>query len=188
MQSHRTRSMGRPICIFFLVTIIAGTCAAQRPTDSAGLDAFALQLVNSSSQQRTELLAAHPELISVALRKELVRQGNILLVDAKYAPALEVYRLVEKITEQIGDKEGLAATSLNIGSVYYFQGKYDLALENYNKAQQLFAALGNRSEAAGALVGRALTFQAQQKLPEALAQFQQALKRIWSAQRWDWYL
>ena len=114
----------------------------------------------------------------MALRRELLRQGNNLLIDTKYAPALDVYRLAEKVAEQIKDKEGVAETALNIGSVYYFQAQYDLALENYRKAHQLFASLGNRFEAARSLLGLALTFQAQQKLPEALSNFELALKEF----------
>ena len=167
----------RAICIPLFLTFVVSVCAAQQPARSE-VNSFAQQLVNSSSQQRTELLAAHPQLITKALRRELLRQGNNLLIDTKYAPALDVYRLAEKVAEQIKDKEGIAETALNIGSVYYFQAQYDLALENYRKAQQVFASLGNRSEAARSLLGLALTFQAQQKLPEALANFEQALKEF----------
>ena len=159
------------------LTLVVSVCAAQQSARSE-VNSFAQQLVNSSSQQRTELLATHPQLITVALRRELLRQGNNLLIDTKYAPALDVYRLAEKVAEQIKDKEGLAETSLNIGSVYYFQAQYDLALENYRKAHQLFASLGNRSEAARSVLGLALTFQAQQKLPEALSNFEQSLKEF----------
>lgn len=167
----------RPICLGLFLTLVVSVCVAQQPARSE-VNSFAQQLVNSSSQQRTELLAAHPHLITVALRRELLRRGNNLFIDTKYAPALDVYRLAEKVAEQIKDKEGVAEISLNIGSVYYFQAQYDLALENYRKAQQLFASLGNRYEAARSLLGLALTFQAQQKLPEALSNFEQALKEF----------
>ena len=167
----------RPVCIGLFLTIVVSVCAAQQSARSE-VDSFARQLVNSSSQQRTELLAAHPQLITVALRKELLRQGNNFLVDSKYAPALDVYRLAEKVANQIKDNEGLAEIWLNIGSVYYFQGQHDLALESYRKAQQLFASLGNRSEAGRSLLGVALTLQAQGSLPEALATFEQAFKEF----------
>lgn len=159
------------------LTIAVSVCAAQQSVRTE-VDSFARQLVNSSSQQRTELLAAHPQLITVALRKELLRQGNDFLVDSKYAPALDVYRLAEKVADQIKDKEGLAEIWLNIGSVYYFQGQHDLALESYRKAQQLFASLGNRVEVGRSLLGVALTLQAQGSLPEALTSFEQAFKEF----------
>ena len=176
MQSQCKRS----VCIGLFLTIAFVTCAAQQAARSAvdGLESFALQLINSSPQQRTELLAARPELVTPGLRKELVRRGNNRLVHSDYTPALEIYRIAEKVAEQIGDKEGLAETSLNIGSVYYFQGQHDRALENYSKAQQLFASLGNSAEVGRSLLGLALTFQVQQKLPQALAHFEQALKEF----------
>ena len=167
----------RAICIALFLTIVVSVCAAQQPARSE-VNSFAQQLVNSSSQQRSELLVAHPQLVTVALRRELLRRGNNLFIDTKYAPALDVYRLAEKVAEQIKDREGVAEISLNIGSVYYFQAQYDLALESYRKAQQLFATLGNRFEAARSLLGLALTFQAQQKLPDALSNFEQALKEF----------
>ena len=167
----------RPVCIGLFLTIVVSVCTAQQSPRSE-VAAFALQLVNSSSQQRTELLAAHQQLITVALRKELLRHGNNFLVDSKYAPALEVYRLAEKVADQISDKEGLAEISLNIGSVYYFQGQHERALEYYRKAQQLFASIGNRSEVARSLLGLAMTLQAQGNLHEALATFEKALKEF----------
>ena len=167
----------RLVSIAFFLAIVVSVCAAQPPARSE-LDSFARQLVNSSHQKRTELLAAHPQLITVALRKELLRQGNNFLVDSKYAPALDVYRLAERIADQIKDKEGLGEIWLNIGSVYYFQGQHDLALESYRKAQQVFASLGNRSEVGRSLLGLALTLQAQGSLPEALATFEQAFKEF----------
>ena len=170
----------RSVCIGLFLTIVVSVCAAQQSARSE-LDSFARQLVNSSSQQRTELLAAHPQLVTVALRKELLRHGNNFLVDSKYAPALDVYRLAEKIADQIKDKEGLAEIWLNIGSVYYFQGQHDLALESYRKAQQLFASLGTHSDAGRSLLGVALTLQAMGSLPEALATFEQAFKEFEAA-------
>jgi tetratricopeptide (TPR) repeat protein len=174
------RGTQRAAEIALFLTIVVSVCTAQQSARSE-VDSFARQLVNSSSQQRTELLAAHPQLITVALRKALLRHGNNFLVDSKYAPALDVYRLAEKIADQIKDKEGLAEICLNIGSVYYFQGQHDLALESYRKAQQLFASLGNHSEAGRSLLGIALTLQAQGSLPEALATFEQAFKEFETA-------
>ena len=174
----RTRSIGRISCIAFVVSAAFFTSIAQQSTSSGRQDeveSFALQIVNTPPPQRTELLAAHPKLVTARLRRELVRRGNIFLIDGKYAPAFDLYQVANKIAEQIGDKEGLASTALNIGSVYYFQGNYEPAAEQYRKAQTLFASLANRVEAAKALYGLALTYQAQRKLTESLKTFEQAL-------------
>src|SRR5688500_6827366 len=171
--------MGRLLCIALVLSIYL-TCIAQEsmPSGPGEIESFALQIVNTPAQQRTELLAAHPKLITAGLRRELVRRGNILLIDGKYAPAFDLYQLAHNVSEQISDKEGLAATALNIGSVYYFQGNYELAADHYRKAQGLFASLANRLEAAKALYGLALTHQAQRKLAESLKGFEQALREF----------
>ncbi len=172
--------MTRLSCICVLVSVTFFTCIAQEsiPSRPGEIESFALQIVNTPAQQRTELLAAHPKLITAGLRRELVRRGNVLLIDGKYAPAFDLYQLAYKVAEQISDKEGLAATALNIGSVYYFQGNYELAAEHYRKAQGLFGSLANRLEAAKALYGLALTYQAQRKLAESLKAFEQALREF----------
>lgn len=171
--------MGRLICIALVLSSYL-TCIAQEsiPSRPGEIESFALQIVNTPAQQRTELLAAHPKLITAGLRRELVRRGNILLIDGKYAPAFDLYQLAHKVAEQISDKEGLAATALNIGSVYYFQGNYELAAEHYRKAQGLFGSLANRLEAAKALYGLALTYHAQRNSAESLKTFEQALKEF----------
>jgi tetratricopeptide (TPR) repeat protein len=167
----------RPLQIVLLLSVSAAVCAGQQATPAATdeLEPFAFELVNSSAAKRTELLASHQNLIGVGLRQALVRHGNVSLVSGKYAPALEIYRLAERVAEQIGDKEGVAATALNIGSVHYSQGNYESAIENYRRAHELFLSLTNRSDAARALLGIALTFQAQKKFAEALKTFEQAL-------------
>lgn len=100
------------LSIGLFLTLVGSSSAAQQAARSAvdGVESFALQLINSSPQQRTELLAARPGLLTVDLRKVLVRRANNRLVHSDYAPALEIYRLTEKIAEQIKDKEGLAVT------------------------------------------------------------------------------
>ena len=167
----------RLLQIALLLSVSAAMCAAQQATRAATdeVESFAFELVNSSAARRTDLLASHQDLVGVGLRQALVRHGNVALVNGKYAPALEIYRLAERVAEQIGDKEGIAATALNIGSVHYSQSNYELAIENYRHARDLFLSLASRPDAARALLGIALTFQAQKKFTEALKTFEQAL-------------
>ena len=84
--------MGRLICIALVLGSYL-TCIAQEsiPSGPGEIESFALQIVNTPAQQRTELLAAHPQLITAGLHRELVRRGNILLIDGKYAPAFDLY-------------------------------------------------------------------------------------------------
>ena len=153
----------------------AAICLAQEP------EKFALELTLATADKRAELVAAHPEWLNVELRRRLVQQGNLRFASTQYTQALEIYRLVEKISEQIADKEGVATARLNIGSVYYFQGNYDLALDHYQKAKALFNSLGNHLEVGRSMFGVALTYQAQRKPNEAINTFEDALKEFEAA-------
>src|SRR6201989_2581885 len=134
------RRMSQSIVVLILLIITYSVCVAQ------DAEKFAAELTSSTAAKRDELLAAHPEQITIALRKELLQHGNLRFATTEYARALEVYQLVEKIADQIGDKEGLATAWLDMGSVYYFQGQYNRAIDHYQKAEAAFATLGNHLE------------------------------------------
>jgi tetratricopeptide (TPR) repeat protein len=171
------------IFLLLLMVTTAGAGIAQETIGPTSGDAekFAVELTSSSAAKRNELLAAHPERITVALRKELIQHGNLRFASTQYAQALEIYQLVEKVSEQIGDKEGLAATWLNMGSVYYFQGNYERAIDHYRKSEAAFSALGNPVEVGRCRFGIALTYQSQKKATEALKTFEEALKEFEAA-------
>jgi tetratricopeptide (TPR) repeat protein len=173
----------RSTLIITAVVLVGSVCAAQDRigTTSGDAERFALELTSSSPLKRTELLAANPERITVALRRELIQHGNLRFASQQYAQALEIYQLVEKIAAQIGDKEGLAATWLNMGSVYYFQGNYGRAINQYRKAEAAFASVNNRVEVGRCRFGIALTYQSQRNFTEALTTFEAALKEFEAA-------
>jgi CHAT domain-containing protein/uncharacterized protein HemY len=165
--------------LFVLSLSCAAFAQVDRQTSAGDADQLALDLIKSrSAAERTELLAAKKESITPALRRELVRQANLLLLEGKYSPALDIYQLAQNISIRISDKEGIAATSLDIGTVYYFQSNYSLALEQYQRAQALFSEVGNRTESAQALLGIALVYNEQRKPNDALQAFQRALKEF----------
>mgnify|MGYP003289289832 CR=1 FL=1 len=177
------RRMRQTILVALLLIISSSAGVAQETIGPTNSDAekFAVELTSSPAAKRPELLAAHPEKITVALRRELLQHGNLRFASTQYAQALEIYQLVEKIAEQLGDKEGLAATWLNMGSVYYFQGEYQRAIDHYRKSEAAFVALGNRVEVGRCRFGIALTYQSQRKPTEALKTFQEALKEFEAA-------
>ena len=148
------RRMSQPILVL-LILITYSVCVAQ------DAEKFAVELTSSPAAKRDELLASHPEQITIALRRELIQHGNLRFATTDYARALEIYQLVEKIATQIGDKEGLATAWLDMGSVYYFQGEYNRAIDHYRKAEAAFVALGNRLEVGRCRFGIALTYQSQ---------------------------
>jgi tetratricopeptide (TPR) repeat protein len=172
----RTLKLSLFVLPLFL-TVCASIGVGQRP-DSTILD-FARELIwSDSTSKRSELLAAKKELVTTELAKELVKQGNLLLLAGKYSVAFDVYTLAGTVSTQIKDTGGLASASLNIGTVYYFQGDYAPALENYRKARTLFTSSGNQAEAARALSGVGLILKDQNKDAEALEVFAKALKEF----------
>lgn len=169
------------LCVVVLVFGLSSTGQAQSDL-SGGREKITVlvdQLVRAkSAQERTALLATTKELLTPALPRELVNRGNNFLLAGRYARALDVYSFAESVAGQINDKEGLASTSMNIGSVHYFQGNFDLALQHYQLARTLFTSLGNQTEAAKALYGLGLIYNERHEGAAALKTFEQALKEF----------
>src|ERR1044072_2695231 len=169
--------MQRRLLVLLSLVLVCCTCFGQQSISREIAD-FAFELSISPANKRAEMLAAHPERLTVALRRELIALGNLRFTSSEYAKALDVYQFAEKISEQIGDKEGVAKARLNIGRVYFFQGNYELALDQYRNGETLFLSLNNRFEAARCHYGIGLTYQAQKKLTEALKTLEEALKEF----------
>jgi CHAT domain-containing protein len=147
----------------------------------ADFEDLALTLTTlQSPQEREQLLTQKKELMTPDLRKALIRQGNAQLMAGSYSRAFDIYGIARNVAEKIGDKEGVAAASLDIGTVYYFQANYPAALEHYQKARELFTEVTNNYESAKALSGVALIYREQRRDAEALATLEQALKEFTS--------
>jgi len=84
------------------VTVFAPIGVGQIP-DSTIPD-FAQELIRSdSSSKQKELLAVKKDLVTSELAKELVKQGNFLLLAGKYSVAFDVYTLAGSVSTQIKD-------------------------------------------------------------------------------------
>lgn len=166
-----------------LAALLAGSVSVlaqpTRPSFADPIENLASQLANAGSdEERTALLAANKELLTISLRKALIQKGNVLLSQGQYAKAFDVYGIAKRLAEQLGDKEGIATASLDIGTVYYFQANYKSALDHYKQARELFVQIGNNYEAAKALSGLALIQKEQQRDTEALESFEQVFKEF----------
>src|SRR5215211_740055 len=83
------------------------TCFGQQsiaPTSREIAD-FAFELSIQPADKRAEMLAAHPQHVTAALRKELIALGNLRFTSTEYAKALDIYQLAQKISSNIDDKE-----------------------------------------------------------------------------------
>lgn len=171
----------RPGFVIVILLCLALRVEAQTEplTTDASFDDFATTLITTKSPtERESLLSQKKGLMTPALRKALIRQGNVHLMAGQYATAFDIYGLARNIAEKIGDKEGVASASLDIGTVYYFQANYPAALEHYLKARELFTEVTNNYESAKALSGLALIYTEQRRDAEALTALQQALKEF----------
>jgi len=166
-----------PLLVLLLTITISAQTAPR--AELSEIDDFATTLVNlKTPTEREQLLAKNRTLMTPSLRKALITHGNSQLLAGRYSIAFEIYGIARNIAEQIGDKEGLATASLDIGTVYYFQADYPAALEHYTKARELFIEVPNQYEAAKALSGLALIYKEQRRDAEALATLQQVLKEF----------
>ncbi len=174
LHSHLLRTLS-----IVLLVCLAIHAQTQSSTSLADFEDLATKIITLKSQQeREQLLAQNRALLTPDLRKALIRQGNTQLMAGRYSTAFDIYGVARSVAEQIGDKEGVAAASLDIGTVYYFQANYPAALEHYKKARDLFTEVTNHYESAKALSGLALIYKEQRRDSEALAALEQALKEF----------
>ncbi|HEU4712152.1 MAG TPA: CHAT domain-containing tetratricopeptide repeat protein [Pyrinomonadaceae bacterium] len=165
-----------------LIALVIGVhIHAQTPPSLSEFEDLATTLIKlKSPEEREQLLARHQSLMTPDLRKALIRQGHSQLMAGRYSTAFDIYGVAQNISEQIGDKEGVATASLDIGTVFYFQANYPAALEHYQKARDLFTEVTNPYESAKALSGLALIYKEQRRDTEALAALQQVLQEFTS--------
>lgn len=169
----------RILLIFLVATCTSVVAQPVQPGLTDPVETLAGQLVTAKTEEeRSSLLAARKELLTTFLRKALIQRGNVLLTSGQYAKAFDVYGVAKRVAEQIGDKEGIATASLDIGTVYYFQANYNLALDHYKQAREIFVQVGNNYEAAKALSGVALIYKERQRDEEALKSFKQVFKEF----------
>jgi tetratricopeptide (TPR) repeat protein len=175
----KTILKSRLVVVLLTACSISISAQVPSPTATGDIDQFANTLLAiPSAQERQALLSQKKDLKTPELRKALIRQGNTHLMAGRYALAFEVYDLAQSIAQEIGDKEGIASASLDIGTVYYFQANYPAAIEHYKRARELFMEVTNNYESAKALSGLALIYKEQRRDAEALTTLQQALKEF----------
>jgi CHAT domain-containing protein len=174
-------SILRIVIVILLALGVGVSVSSQtmRPGFVDPVDDLAAQLAAAkSAEERARLLAGKKELVTDRLRKVLIQKGNVLLTAGQYSKAFDVYVAAKNVAEQIGDKEGIAIATLDMGTVYYLQANYKSALDHYKQARELFVQVGNNYEAAKALSGVALIYKEQRREAEALKFFNQVLKEF----------
>lgn len=126
--------------------------------------------------------------------------ANVFLAQGDYSKALDFFFKSLKITEELGNKEGMARQFGNIGIVYAEQENYVKALEYFNKALEINVSIGNKVNQANWLGNIGLVYKKQGdqlikqgdsagaylSYPKALDHYFQALKigeEFWDKKR-----
>jgi DNA-binding winged helix-turn-helix (wHTH) protein/tetratricopeptide (TPR) repeat protein/TolB-like protein len=102
-------------------------------------------------------------------------QGRALFYRGRLDDAIEMYRQSLSISQVLGDKGEIAASSNNIAGVLQQQGKLTAALELYGKALAANRELGNRKWEAGTLSNMGGVYQLLGQLQDARRMYEQSL-------------
>ena len=139
------------------------------------LEQFAVALVNASEPERDRLLADNRKMITTDLRDALTRKAGPLQIPGSYERAVSLLRLVQKISEQLGDKAGIAAAERQMGDVFRGWGRWADALKHYLDAAALYDAIGRRTSRAAALISAGQVYFAQKNHKLAIETYEKAL-------------
>ncbi|MEP6920141.1 MAG: CHAT domain-containing protein [bacterium] len=144
--------------------------------DTAAEADLASALVAAKNEEsRATLLADEKELLTADLWRALLTQGDEPRRQGKYADALSIYVLAQKIAELIEDKAGTAAALRLIGIVHYRQGHYDLSLDHLQRSLKLSEALADEANIADTLVHFGIVYYLRSDYTVALDYYQRSL-------------
>jgi tetratricopeptide (TPR) repeat protein len=75
----------------------------------------------------------------------LHHMGMIHQYQGRYEEAVKMYQESLKITEELGDKSGIASTLLQLGNLHYAQGRYEEAEKMSQESLKIKEELGDKS-------------------------------------------
>lgn len=126
-----------------------------------------------------EKLAASEKIPSKELKMLLAdANGNLgayHYLKSDYISALKFHNASLKISEEIGDKQGVAKALGNSGLIFSDQGNFPKALEYYFKALEIDEALGNKRGMGIRLCNIGLVYYDQADFSKALEYYERAL-------------
>ena len=139
------------------------------------IEQFAATLVNANEAERERLLTDNKKMITRELRDALTRRVGALQRPGSYENAAAILRLVQKISEQLGDRGGVAMAERQMGDVLRDWERLSDALKHYLNAAGMYEALGLRSSRGSALVGAGQIYFAQKNHKLAIETYEKAL-------------
>ena len=139
------------------------------------LEQFALTLVNASDAERERLLSENRKMVTTDLRDSLTRKAGALQVPSSYGRAVSLLELVKKISEQLGDRAGVALAEKQIGDVFREWGRWPDALKHYQEAAATYEAIGRRLAKAATLINIGQVYFALKNHKQAIETYEKAL-------------
>ena len=103
-------------------------------------------------------------------------QGISWYLRGDYPKALNCYTQSLKIKETIGDQKGIAATSNNIGLIFFNQGDYPKALDYYARSLNIEEQIGNQKGVSLSLNNIGRIYNNLGDFPKALDYYTKSLK------------
>jgi tetratricopeptide (TPR) repeat protein len=149
----------------------------QPPAEPSVVEALATAVVSAKTpEERDRLLDERKELVTVELRKALVKQAEELQGRNELDQAFNIFRLVQRIAERINDKTGIAIGLRGIGNVLQAQNKIPEALQAHEKSLALAEESGDKDLMARVLNNIGVDYRNQDKNEVALPYFERSLK------------
>jgi CHAT domain-containing protein/Tfp pilus assembly protein PilF len=167
-------------CLLWSIVIVvcfsAFGIAQEKQLAGGDVEKFAAALAAAKTdEERSVLLEGNKELVKIELRSALIKEGTRLFNQANFSQALATFQTVQKISEQMGDKAGIASAHIGIGNVLDFQGNPAQALEHFQRSLALSEELKDKIRISNALgaIGNILTGLG--NLNQALDHYQRSL-------------
>jgi len=113
--------------------------------------------------------------LHIVLAHTLSNIGLVFRQRRQLDRALETFRRLEAIFEEIGDKRGLGTALNNVANVYTDRGEFDRALEVLRKLVDLFEEIGDRQRLGTVSGNMGIIFFSQSDFDHALTYQQKAL-------------
>jgi tetratricopeptide (TPR) repeat protein len=109
-------------------------------------------------------------------RNTLNRLGICYKNLGQYEKAIIYHQQHHDISEEMGDRQGVAGSLGNLGSCYYSLGQYEKAIAHYQQSLEISEEIGNRQGVAKSLGNLGLCYNSLGQYEKALAYHQQSLE------------
>ncbi|WP_434687497.1 tetratricopeptide repeat protein [Pseudanabaena minima] len=135
-----------------------------------------LQWFYRQQAQLYEQVIAGSQREQVCYRNSLILLGNCYYFLGQYEKAIALYHQYQDISEEIGDRQGMANSLGNLGSCYYSLGQYKKAIAYHQQHHDISEEIGYRQGMARSLGDLGLCYYSLGQYEKAVAYHQQSLE------------